>query len=120
MRILKFVPIILSFFSFTLFAQENDTIKKNKKHFELSFGQSLLFLSESQLVNVRNKEAVILPTSAILFFVELRPQEKMSVPLFFNIPTETKQFLDTSGKLINEKGKPTYGLGLEYHLFQIV
>ncbi len=100
-------------------AQNSDTLKK-KQHFELSFGQSLLFISESQLVNARNKEAVILPTSAILFFANLRPQKKISIPLFFNIPTETKQFLDTSGKLINEKANPTYGFGLEFKLFQIL
>lgn len=97
--------------------QESDTLKKNQL-FELSFGQSLLFISNSKLLDIRNKEAVVIPTSSILFFVEFRPQKKIRIPLFFNLPTETKQFL-INNQLINERASPTFGAGIEYKFFQV-
>ena len=97
-------------------AQLSDTLKK-KQLFELSFGQSLLFISNSKLINARSKEALIIPTNAILFFAELRVQKKIKVPLFFNIATEPKQFL-VNNQLIAERASPTFGAGLEYKIFE--
>src|SRR5687768_14957326 len=80
---------------------ERDTTKHKLKHdslfrkgvFELSFGQSLLFISNSKQINIRNQAAIVIPTSAMLFFVEFRPLKRVRVPVFFNLPTESKQFL---------------------------
>jgi hypothetical protein len=99
------------------FAESADTLK-SKPFFELSFGQSVLFISDSKIINIRNQSAVVVPTSAILFFAEFRPDKIMRIPVFFNLPTESKQFL-VNGALVNEKSNPTFGTGLEFRLFKI-
>jgi hypothetical protein len=95
-----------------------DSLRKKIPHFELSFGQSLLFISNSDLINLRNTKNVVLPTSAMLFFAEFRSDKKIRIPIFFNLPTEAKPFL-VNGQLILEKASPTLGSGLEFRLFQI-
>lgn len=102
--------VIIIFLSNQLKASENDTLKK-KNYFELSFGQSLVFISNSKQINIRNEEAIVIPTSAILFFAEFRPQRILRIPVFINIPTESKQFL-VNGVLINERASPTIGTGI--------
>ncbi len=99
-----------------LHSQTTDTTE-HKDHFELSFGRSLLFISNSQQVDVRKEAAVVVPTTAILFFAEFRPTRMLRVPAFFALPTESKQFL-IDGELTNEKASPTLGVGLTYKLFQ--
>lgn len=89
-----------------------------KSHFELSFGHSLLFISNSKQVDIRNENAVVLPTSAILFFVEFRPERKLRIPTFLTLPTESKQFM-VNGNLVNERASPTLGVGVGLKLFQI-
>ena len=42
--------------------------KKNNKNFELSFGQSVLFISNSDQIDLLTNSAVVLPTTSILFF----------------------------------------------------
>ncbi len=91
---------------------------RNKMHFELSFGQSLLFISNSDLVNLHNSNNIVLPTSSLLFFAELRPYKKIRIPVFFNLPTEAKPFL-ANGQLVYEKASPTIGSGAEFKLFEI-
>lgn len=112
-----FYIVILLFFSSITRGNEADTVKKNQL-FELSFGQSLLFISDSKVANLRNREAVIIPTNAILFFAEFFPQKKIRIPVFFNLPTETKQFL-INNLLVNERANPSFGFGIEYNFFQI-
>ena len=51
-------------------ASIRDSLFKNE-HFELSFGQSLLFISNSKQIDLRKQEALVVPTNAILFFAEL-------------------------------------------------
>ncbi len=94
-----------------------DTLRKNI-HFEVSFGQSLLFISNSTLVNVHNDKNIVLPTASFLFFTELRTNKKVRIPVFFNLPTESKQFI-VNGQPVYEKASPTLGTGLEFKLFQI-
>ncbi|MES2679688.1 MAG: hypothetical protein V4635_07380 [Bacteroidota bacterium] len=96
-----------------------DSVKKKKARrlFELSLGQTLLFISDRKLATIKNKVAVIVPTSAKLFFVEFRPVKKMRIPVFFNLPTETKQFIVDS-VLVNERASPTFGAGLQFRLFK--
>lgn len=113
----KTILFILASFTLQLNAQTTDTLKKNS-HFELSFGQSLLFISSSKQVDLRNESAVVVPTNSILFFIELRPQKTIRIPVFFNLPTETKQFL-VNGQLINERASPTFGGGTVFRLFKI-
>ncbi|NQY10060.1 MAG: hypothetical protein HRT71_11195 [Flavobacteriales bacterium] len=36
-------------------------------------------------------------------------------PFYFNLPTETKQFL-LNGVLINEKARPSFGAGVEFKI----
>ncbi|MES2590241.1 MAG: hypothetical protein V4608_00060 [Bacteroidota bacterium] len=108
--------LLFSICSFSAKSQ-TDSLRTNQT-FELSMGQSMLFISNSKLLNIRKKEAVVIPTSAILFFVEFRPQKKLRIPVFFNLPTETKQFL-LNGQLVNERASPTFGFGVEYKVFQI-
>lgn len=99
-------------------ANENDSTAKQKKRlFELSFGQSKLFISSSKEIDLKENHAVILPTNAILFFAEFRPQKRLKVPVFFNLATQPKQFLiDTV--LVSERASPTFGTGLEFRAFR--
>lgn len=94
-----------------------DTTNTNQL-FELSFGQSLLFISNSKSVDIRNNQAVVVPTSSILFFIEMRPQKRVRIPVFINLPTETKQFL-VNNILVNERASPTFGTGFEFKCFQL-
>jgi hypothetical protein len=96
---------------------ENDTIKKAKIHFEVSFGQSLLFISHTKQTNIVVNASVVIPTNAMLFFVELRPEKLIRIPIFFNLATESKQFL-INGQLINEKAAPTLGTGATIKVFK--
>jgi hypothetical protein len=116
------------------YAQISDSLPKNKhpkfsflktfkdstnrhNHFELSFGQNLLFISESKKTDVYNEEAIILPTSSVLFFSEFRPQKILRIPVFLNIATESKQYI-VNGELKNEKANPTIGAGLVFKMMQ--
>ncbi|MFL5754062.1 MAG: hypothetical protein ACJ76F_11690 [Bacteroidia bacterium] len=114
---LKRAGALLLLIAFSTNAQQPDSTK-SKDLFELSFGQSLLFISSSKLVDLRNQEAIVVPTSSILFFAELRPRKIIRIPIFFNVPTETKQFL-INGQLVNEKASPTLGTGLEFRLLSL-
>lgn len=105
------------FYSFPIAAQQSDTIIK-KQFFEVSFGQSMMFVSDKKLLDIHNESAVNIPTSSLLFFVEFRPQKKIKIPVFFNLPTETRQFL-VNGQLINERVSPTFGTGLEFNIFRV-
>ncbi len=107
-------------------AQTNDSLKqKHTKsdtiehlpHFEISFGQSLLFISDGQLNSIRNQASVIVPTNAFLFFIEFRPEKTVKIPVFLNLPTESKQYL-INGQLINKRASPTFGAGLEFNVFK--
>lgn len=97
---------------------QNDSLKKEKKHFELSFGQSLLFIGTSQQDSIRKNSSIVVPTSAILFLSELRPNKRFRIPVFFNLPTESKQFI-VNGQLISEKASVTFGTGLQVKAFQL-
>ncbi|MFI5202876.1 MAG: hypothetical protein ACHQF2_00150 [Flavobacteriales bacterium] len=98
-------------------AQTSDSLKKQQRGFELSFGQSVLFISHSKLVDIRNQSATIIPTNSILFLSEFRTKKFLRVPVFFNIPTESKQFL-VNGQLINERASPTFGAGIQLRCFK--
>jgi len=115
----KFI-FLISFLTFSLssFASSSDSLKKKNEHFELSFGQSLLFISSSKQINIRNQSAVVVPTSSVLFFAEFRPQKIMRVPVFFNLATESKQFI-VNGQMVNERASPTFGTGVIFKMFQI-
>jgi len=128
MKINRWITIILfigisihRFYSQTDSIQvRSDTLKNKpeKKYFELSFGSTLLFISNSKLEEIKKNAAVIVPTSALLFFAELRPIKKIKIPIFFNFPTETKQFL-VNGQLVNERASPTFGIGVEFRIFKL-
>jgi len=108
---------LLLFTAINSFAEESDTTKKNQ-HFELSFGQSLLFISSSQQYNLLSTESIVVPTTSLLFFTEFRPQKKMRIPVFFNVATEAKQFI-VAGQLVSEKVSPTFGTGVVFKIFGI-
>jgi hypothetical protein len=97
-------------------ASSRDSLFKNQ-HFELSFGQSLLFISNSKQIDLRTQEALVVPTNAILFFAEFRPHKTMRIPVFFNLATETKQFV-IDGKTVSERAAPTLGTGLTFKVFE--
>ena len=99
-------------------AQIVDSIKNKLQHFELSFGQSLLFISNTKFANIRNQASIVLPTSSFLVFVEFRPEKRVKIPVFLNLPTETKQYI-INGQIINEKASPTFGTGLEFKIFEV-
>ena len=55
---------------------------------------------------------------AILFSAEFRPDKYIRIPIFFNIATESKQFL-VNEQLVNEKASPTLGIGVMIKAFQL-
>ncbi len=111
----KFILIVFILtYSIPSAANSKDT-SNNKKIFELSFGSSLLFISDSKAINIHTQHATILPTSAFLFFVEFRPDRKISYPVFLNLPIESKQFI-VNDTLINEPSKPVLGFGVQFKL----
>ena len=83
-----------------LICQEDSIKPVLKSYTEVSFGQSLLFISNSKAIDLKNEAAIVVPTSSVLMFAEFRTMKKLRIPVFFNYPTETKQFL-VDGVLIN-------------------
>lgn len=110
--------VLIFLFSLSARADTSDSLKKKLRGFELSFGQSVLFISHSKLVDIRNQSATIIPTNSILFLAEFRTKRLLRFPVFFNIPTESKQFL-IDGQLVNERASPTLGLGFQFGCFRI-
>lgn len=92
--------------------------KKNSKNFELSFGQSVLFISNSNQIDLLTNSAVVLPTTSILFFVELFTLRKVRIPLFYNLPTGAKQFI-INNKIVHEEASSSFGTGIQFKLFKI-
>ncbi len=126
--------ILFGCFVFNGYCQKDDSVKvkkpfyqvfgkrftdSTKKHtnFELSFGQNLLFISNSKQINIRQQSAVIIPTSAILFLMELRPKKTLRIPIFANIATESKQFI-VDGQVVNERASPTIGTGVVFRVLE--
>ncbi|MFK7774991.1 MAG: hypothetical protein AB8F94_22820 [Saprospiraceae bacterium] len=112
-----FLLLTFIFFNQNIIAQSQDSTSQ-KRRFELSFGQNILFIPDSKLIDIREEEALIVPTSSVLLFGELRPDHRMRIPLFFNLPIETKQFL-VNNQLISERASPALGAGLQFRLFKI-
>jgi hypothetical protein len=111
------ITLLLIVLSVYTFGQEKDSLPK-KKLFELSFGNNVLFIPDSKLIDINQNDAVVLPTKSILFFTEFRPDKFLRVPVFFNLPTESKEFL-VNGQLISERASPTFGTGLEFRLIKV-
>ena len=93
-----------------------DSTRKGYK-FEISFGQNLLFISNSKQINIRQQAAIVIPTSALLFLVELRPKKTLRIPIFLNIATESKQYI-VDGQLVYERASPTFGTGMIFRLIE--
>ncbi len=121
-----FFPFLLLFTS-QLLAQK-DSISKvvvplkdtmvAKSFFELSFGQSMLFITDSKIATILASNAIEIPTSAILFFAEFRPLKLIRIPVFFNLPTESKQFI-INNQIVNERAPPSFGAGIEFKCFEL-
>jgi hypothetical protein len=108
---------IIIFFSTLSYSQNIDSLL-NGKHIELSFGQTLLFISNTNQANFLSSTDIVVPTSAILFFAELRPQKIIRIPIYLNFPTESKQYI-INGQLVNKKASPAFGSGVVFKVFQI-
>ena len=89
-----------------------------KSFFELSFGQSMLFITDSKIATILASNAIVIPTSAILFFAEFRPLKLIRIPVFFNLPTESKQFI-INNQIVNERAPPSFGAGIEFKCFEL-
>ena len=121
-----FFPFLL-LFTIQLLAQK-DSISKvvvplkdtmvAKSFFELSFGQSMLFITDSKIATILASNAIEIPTSAILFFAEFRPLKLIRIPVFFNLPTESKQFI-INNQIVNERAPPSFGAGIEFKCFEL-
>jgi hypothetical protein len=119
---LKFVQLtILLFTACTCLGQLDSTTATDtteKRYFEFSFGQSLLFIPDDRVAEILQSEAIVVPTSSILFFAEFRPLKKLRFPIYVNLPTESKQFLIDS-VIVNEKANTTAGFGAQYECLRI-
>jgi hypothetical protein len=97
---------------------KKDSSEIKKRYFELSLGQSLLFISESRLAEIRNQASIVVPTAAILIFAEFRPIKRVRIPVFANLPKESKQFI-VNNQIVSERASPTFGAGLQVKIFQV-
>lgn len=129
------ILLFLAFAGSKGFTQNSDSLKTKKKpfyirlgkhfedstrkgdKFEISFGQNLLFISNSKQINIRQQAAIVIPTSALLFLVELRPKKTLRIPIFLNIATESKQYI-VDGQLVYERASPTFGTGIIFRLIE--
>ncbi len=107
------VPFFFLLITSSLWSQEQDSIASS---FELSFGQSTLFISNDQAAAIKTDFNVVIPTNSMVFFSEFRPFKRIKIPVVFNLPTESKQFV-IDGKLVSEKASPTLATGAEFKLF---
>lgn len=103
--------------NFSIAQTSTDTLQE-KRLFELSFGQNLLFIPDSKIIDFKEDNAIVVPTSALVFLLQFRPDHNWRIPLFFNLPIETKQFL-INGQLVSEKASSAFGTGIEYRFFEI-
>jgi hypothetical protein len=94
-----------------------DSLDRNPL-FELSFGQNLLFLSKSRQMTLLNKFDLVVPTTAVLFFAVFRPEKKWKVPVFFNLPVESTQFIQPDGSVRYQRSTPSFGSGIEFRLLK--
>lgn len=101
----------------SLHAQDTTKSVKKKQLFEMSFGQSKLFISNAKDSAINANEKVVVPTNAILFFAEFRPQKRLRVPVFFSLATGPKQFI-VDGALVSERASPTFGTGVQCKVFR--
>lgn len=110
----------LTFFLFIgpLSAQDTTKVKVKKQLFELSFGQSKLFISNARDSAINAQDRIVVPTNAILFFAEFRPQKRLRIPVFFSLATGPKQFI-VDGNLVSERASPTFGTGVQCKAFRI-
>ncbi len=104
------LSVFLLCFGFLAKAQNMDSVAHN---FELSFGQSTLFISNAYAQKLKALYNIVVPTNSMLFFMDFRPLKRLKIPVFFNLPTESKQYI-VNGKLISEKAASTLGSGIEY------
>lgn len=117
LNIFVFGIFIFAIFS-NIFSQNLAQNAPSSRSFELSFGQSVLFISNSDQLDLLKNSAIVIPTSSILFFVELRTLKKIRIPLFFNLPLGTKQFL-INNQLMVENASSSYGAGLQFKIFKL-
>lgn len=78
----------------------------------------MLFITDSKIATILASNAIVIPTSAILFFAEFRPLKLIRIPLFFNLPTESKQFI-INNQIANERAPPSFGAGIEFKCFEV-
>jgi hypothetical protein len=91
--------------------------KKNKQLFEMSFGQSKLFISSAREQTILDSARIVVPTNAILLFAEFRPSKRFRIPVFFSLATGPKHF-SVNGILVSERASPTFGTGIECKVFR--
>lgn len=109
------LSLYLTLFTDAVASRIDSLIRKHE--FELSIGQSLLFVSQDRQSSLLKQSSVVVPTNAVLFLAEFRADKKMRIPAFFNLPTETKQFV-VNGQPVYERASPTIGSGLQFRIFK--
>jgi hypothetical protein len=103
--------------SLSAYTQDSTTTKKHRQLFEMSFGQSKLFISTAREQKILDSARIVVPTNAILLFAEFRPGKRFRVPVFFSLATGPKQFI-VNGALVSERASPTFGAGIECKVFR--
>lgn len=112
-----FCAAISLFMSVSVLAQDTTAVKKKRQLFEMSFGQSKLFISNVRDSTINADAAIVVPTNAILLFAEFRPAKRLRIPVFFSLATGPKQFI-VDGRLVSERASPTFGTGITCKVFR--
>jgi len=115
-RLLFLLLFIQLFIVSDAVSQDSTQAKVRKGHFEFSFGQSLLFISNSDQTDLLTKSAIVIPTSSILLFAEFRTLNKVKIPVFCNIPVGAKQFI-VDNQIKSEQASVSFGAGVQFRIF---
>ena len=117
-KIFAFSVLVLSIISIPALPVPAETEKTEstsgtwrKYYFELSFGNSVLFLDQSITESSGNVNKQTLPVPSFLFLGQLRAAKHFALAAVWNLPYTTVKCMDESS--ISEKFvAPTYGAGI--------
>lgn len=81
------------------------------KHFDIGFGNSQMFINETDRNELVNKSKTILPTSSSLVYLQPFINNYLSFPLFINIPTSSQRFIIDNKEHV-ESAANVFGFGI--------
>ena len=106
------IRLLLSFLLFSSGFLQASTRNHNQEDakFEFSFGQSLMFISDSDRAEVLENNNLVIPTSSALLLAEMFLTENWNAFLVMNLPLASQKFI-IDGQETHEKANPSFLIG---------